>query len=396
MAPLDNLLGFVGIRDNPVEEGLMCCEVEDSSLNVPTRADLEHEVKEYRLIKAMIVDKLEGFSNYALSISREDFREHLHGEISGVIEVYITETAKHFRKMLAVCINNKAHIFGELCENLSESIDSDLPAANPLWGDISSMTTMIGQVEDEMDFLDLSSRQSAKLHELFKRALRMEDLLMILNQNIQDLNLELLKTKGALMQGGAGGAGQSEDLKAFLELVRSLYPCHIEPSRPVSSVDMAVICYRYCLEIRLWVAVRMFGAQDAILDPLQAADAIIDLEHKFHDIRIADMLSKTEDIVDELDEHAGAGPATPVANRGAQGLPHNAGRGGAAPAPSGAARPPSARALMGLGNDSFGGARQRPTLRSRPAVLEQMHQEQAPVPTIRTFTQAIAWQDFGD
>ena len=340
MAPLDNLLGFVGIRDNPVEEGLMCCEVEDSSLNVPTRADLEHEVKEYRLIKAMIVDKLEGFSNYALSISREDFREHLHGEISGVIEVYITETAKHFRKMLAVCINNKAHIFGELCENLSESIDSDLPAANPLWGDISSMTTMIGQVEDEMDFLDLSSRQSAKLHELFKRALRMEDLLMILNQNIQDLNLELLKTKGALMQGGAGGAGQSEDLKAFLELVRSLYPCHIEPSRPVSSVDMAVICYRYCLEIRLWVAVRMFGAQDAILDPLQAADAIIDLEHKFHDIRIADMLSKTEDIVDELDEHAGAGPATPVAKGGAHG---STTRGGGAPRPP-RAGPPGRRA----------------------------------------------------
>ena len=130
----------------------MCCEVEDSSLNVPTRADLEHEVKEYRLIKAMIVDKLEGFSNYALSISREDFREHLHGEISGVIEVYITETAKHFRKMLAVCINNKAHIFGELCENLSESIDSDLPAANPLWGDISSMT-----------YLELGKRIAAKL-----------------------------------------------------------------------------------------------------------------------------------------------------------------------------------------------------------------------------------------
>ena len=52
----------------------------------------------------MIVDKLEGFSNYALSISSEDLREQLHGEISGVIEVYITETAKHFRKMLAVCI----------------------------------------------------------------------------------------------------------------------------------------------------------------------------------------------------------------------------------------------------------------------------------------------------
>lgn len=33
----------------------MCCEVEDSSLNVPNLADLEHEVKEYRLIKAMVL-----------------------------------------------------------------------------------------------------------------------------------------------------------------------------------------------------------------------------------------------------------------------------------------------------------------------------------------------------